>query len=296
MVFGNPIRFQIGSSNHCSIFASLYCVGRRMLRQVEHGTCQTGSSWTTWPDNYPRKYATNDWCGQCCGLQCHQMLKAQQIWWPSNTLAICGWVCHDASCRNPKRSKTCIDDIGGGTGQTFHGFVQYLQKCQPKVVLWRNGFLSFRYWEHHLLSQSPAARGKVYNEKRGQTCSRPFRTQKGDHEHCFLKGWRFGWNRVAQNCFCVEETKTGSKNVGGTRKPQAWMKNSERTVEPQKKMPYRRYLLSIGSFWFLDCWFCRLGWLGFTGPTRAPPLWIPPCHGWGAVLWILQWENASAHV
>lgn len=50
---------------------------------------------------------------------------------PSSTLAICGWVCHDATRRNPKRSKTCIEDIGGGTGETFHGFIRYLKECQP---------------------------------------------------------------------------------------------------------------------------------------------------------------------
>lgn len=60
------------------------------------------------------------------------LFEGKSVVRPASTLAICGWVCHDATRRNPKRSKNCIKDIGGGTGETFHGFIRYLKECQPR--------------------------------------------------------------------------------------------------------------------------------------------------------------------
>lgn len=35
------------------------------------------------------------------------------------------------SRRNPKRSRTCISEVSGSTGETFLGFVNYLRSAQP---------------------------------------------------------------------------------------------------------------------------------------------------------------------
>ena len=37
----------------------IYIVDGRLVKQLSFGTCQTGSSWTTWLDNLPRKYDIN---------------------------------------------------------------------------------------------------------------------------------------------------------------------------------------------------------------------------------------------
>lgn len=37
----------------------VYVVNGSLYQQAEYGTCQTGSSWTTWVDNLPRKYDLN---------------------------------------------------------------------------------------------------------------------------------------------------------------------------------------------------------------------------------------------
>lgn len=59
--------------NNCSILTRFDFVGRRMLCQVEHGTCRRRvprglRGWTiTW--------RTNDWCGRCWDPQGHYKLN-----------------------------------------------------------------------------------------------------------------------------------------------------------------------------------------------------------------------------
>ena len=72
-------------------------VGRHMLCQVEHGTCQTGSSWTTWLDNYPRGMASTTRASMSVAtttLGRARALQAQQIWWHSSESRC-------TSCRSP---------------------------------------------------------------------------------------------------------------------------------------------------------------------------------------------------
>lgn len=52
---------------------------------------------------------------------------------PPATSVYCGWVCHDASRRNPRRSLDCVSAGKGLTASTFKSFLAFLQSSQPRV-------------------------------------------------------------------------------------------------------------------------------------------------------------------